>query len=232
MKLAIMQPYFFPYLGYFQLAKAVDRFVFYDDVTFIKGGWIYRNRILINKIPAYWGVPMKGASSNKLINEIELDPNPLWKKKLLKTIEINYKKAPHFQEVFPLINHVINMKTEKLSAIARESVIQVAQYLDLKTKFITSSTRYNNQHLKAVERVIDICKQNNANIYINAKGGQSLYDKETFQQEDIQLQFISSQAIVYPQFSKDFMPALSIIDVLMFNTPQQVQTYLDQYDLF
>ena len=101
MKIGIMQPYFLPYIGYWQLLNAVDKYVIYDDVNYIKGGWINRNRILINKEPKYFNVKLNGASPNKLINEVEVSNDNIWQKKLLKTIEENYKKAPFLKKFFP-----------------------------------------------------------------------------------------------------------------------------------
>jgi hypothetical protein len=229
MKLAIMQPYFMPYIGYFQMIKAVDRFVFYDDVNFIKNGWINRNRILINGQPSYFTLQLKDASSFKLINDISFTDN---RNKLLKSISISYSRAPYFKIVFELIERCLLIDTDKVACIAINSVIQVSKYLKLKTVFEVSSMKYaDSRGLDRTHRLIEICKRNNATTYINAIGGADLYEKGFFKEHKIDLSFMKSREMGYQQFNNDFVPWLSIVDVLMFNSIEEVQTMLDSYEL-
>ena len=215
MKVAIMQPYFFPYIGYFQLINAVDNFVFYDDVNFINRGWINRNRILVNEQPAYFTIPLLKASQNKSICETEIIQNKDYLK-ILRTIEMTYKKAPYFHAVFTLVNEVFNKEYKTLAEITIKSVKSCCEYLDIKTQFYVASEDFaTTKGLERAERLQTICKQLHANQYINALGGQELYSKEDFTKEKIQLQFIQSKAITYKQFGNYFVPWLSIIDVLM-----------------
>ena len=231
MKAAIMQPYFFPYIGYFQLLNAVDTFVVYDDVNFIKKGWINRNTILVNEKNYLFTVALKSASQNKLINEIALDDNSGWKTPLLKTIHLAYGKAPFFAQVFPLIQDIIGQQETNLSKLIVYSLQKICGYLSIETKMIISSEIEKNNSLKGQDKIIEICKKLDATHYINAIGGMALYDKTAFSDQNIILQFMQSNAIVYPQFKNAFVPHLSIIDVLMFNAPEQVKTLLDQYEL-
>jgi len=231
MKAAIMQPYFFPYIGYFQLLNAVDTFVVYDDVNFIKKGWINRNTILVNEKHYLFTVALKSASQNKLINEIALDDNSGWKTALLKTIHLAYGKAPFFAQVFPLIQDIIGQQETNLSKLIVYSLQKIGGYLSIETKMIISSEIEKNNSLKGQDKIIEICKKLDATHYINAIGGMALYDKTAFSDQNIILQFMQSNAIVYPQFKNAFVPHLSIIDVLMFNAPEQVKTLLDQYEL-
>ena len=229
MKIAIMQPYFMPYIGYFQMIKAVDRFVFYDDVNFIKNGWINRNRILINGQPTYCTLHLKDASSFKLINDITFTDN---RNKLLKSIAVSYSKAPYFKIVFELIERCFHVETEKVACIAINSIILVSKYLNLKTVFEVSSMKYaDTKGLDRAHRLIEICKRNNATTYINAIGGEDIYDKSFFKEHKIDLTFIKPREIGYQQFKNDFVPWLSIIDVLMFNSIEEVQLMLDSYEL-
>jgi hypothetical protein len=231
MKLALMQPYLFPYVGYYQLISSVDKFVFYDDVAFIKQGWINRNNLLLNKQRHLFFVPIKGISSFIKISETEIDYKYDWTKKILRTFEQSYKKAPYFENVLPIIKNVLSSKKVTISEMAKDSLTQVSSYLELKTIFEKTSTVYNNQHLKGKERVIDICIKEKASHYINPIGGQELYSKEDFTSHNLQLNFIKTRSIEYKQFENEFVPWLSIIDVLMFNSKEQVLTILNQYDL-
>lgn len=231
MKIAIMQPYIFPYIGYFQLINAVDKFIIYDDVNFINKGWINRNRILVNGKDSLFTIPLKEASQNKLINSIEVNWDNAWKSKFLKTIEQSYKKAPHYQQVLPLIEGLLNTEKSIFSEIIFENLTQVCQYLEIKTEIVPSSRIYQNTDLKAQERIIDICLQEKTDTYINPIGGLELYDKAPFQAIGKELFFIKSKAIRYTQFKNEFVPWLSIIDILMFNSPEQISTLLNDYEL-
>lgn|SRR5690606_9293872 len=233
MKLAIMQPYLFPYIGYFQMIKAVDKFVFYDDVNFIKKGWINRNRILVSGKDFMFTVPLQKTSQNNLIlnSYIKQEAYNEWRDKLYVTIDLNYKKAPYFDDAFRIITNVLNQNTTSISELAIESIKQVSEYLELNTLFIKSSETYNNRSLERQERLIAICKSENASHYVNAIGGQELYTKESFEKENIKLNFIKPLPIEYKQFNNDFVPWLSIIDVLMFNSKEEIKLMLNSYKL-
>ncbi len=232
MKIAIMQPYFFPYIGYFQLIHAVDKFVFYDDVNYIKGGWINRNNILVNNEKKFFTLSLVGASSFRLINEIKVDNRFI--NKLLKTIKQAYTKAPYFDSVYPVIEKVFLSINEDslISEVSALSVVNVSKYLGIKTVFEFSSMTYSGSRgMDKAGRLIQICKDNNANEYINLSGGKKLYTKEYFIDKKINLQFIESKDIVYKQFKNEFIPWLSIIDVLMFNSVADINKMLGSYEL-
>ena len=233
MKLAIMQPYFLPYVGYMQLVDAVDTFVLYDDVAFINRGWINRNRLLINGQEYLFTVPLKDASQNKRINEVHLADDPKWRNKLLKTIEQGYRKAPYYQTVMPLTEKIINFTTDSIADLIYVSLVELHQYLHLSTRLVQSSAIYDNVSLKAQERILDICRQEKATQYINPIGGTELYDKPTFAQEGIELSFIKANTVEYPQINNrnEFIPWLSIIDLLMMQDVPTVKTMLGAYEL-
>jgi hypothetical protein len=232
MKLAIMQPYLFPYLGYFQLIAAVDKFVIYDDVAFIKQGWVNRNHILLQGKPHLFTVPLQGASSNKTIRDtlVSVHEYPRWKDKFLKTIALAYAKAPHYEVTRALLSRVIEADPGSIGELARRAIREVCHTLGLTTQIEPSSTVYENGHLHAQERVLDICVRERATLYINAPGGRDLYASEAFAARGIELRFLGSRLAAYPQFKHEFVPALSIIDGLMFNSPQQVNMLLKQCD--
>ena len=231
MKIGIMQPYIFPYIGYFQLINAVDKFILYDDVNFINKGWINRNRMLNNGKDSLFSIPLKEASQNKLINEIEVNWDSAWKSKFLKTLEQCYKKTPFYQETLLIIQQTLNVDNEPISKIVEHNLRLICKYLDIKTEIVSSSAIYQNSHLKAQERILAICLQEKATQYINPIGGLELYDKDFFEAQNIQLNFIKSKLIQYPQFKNEFVPWLSMIDVLMFNSKEEIISFINNYEL-
>lgn len=231
MKLAIMQPYLFPYIGYFQLINVVDKFVILDDVNYINRGWINRNRVLIHEEPQLFSVPLKEASQNKLINEIEIVNDQKWRGKLLRTLQYNYKKAPFFHDVFPLIEKIILNKELNISTFIFTSLIDINVYLEIKTFIEHSSAKYNTKHLKAEQKILNICIQEKATTYINSIGGTELYSKQLFKEHNIALFFLKTKEITYNQNCRKFAPWLSIIDVMMFNSRRDLKEMLDKFEL-
>lgn len=228
MKLAIMQPYFFPYIGYFQLIKEVDEFVIYDDVNFIKGGWINRNRILLGNEASYLNIPIIGASSFKKINELSIGKDIDF---VLNKIRNSYSKAPYFKSVFPFINDLIRYETNSLSHHLANTIIEISNYFDLNTKFILSSQIQKDNNIKGQEKVLSICTIQKAKSYCNAIGGVSMYSKEVFKNNGFDLRFIKTNDIEYKQYGQKFISNLSIIDVMMFNDTNTIKDYLGKYEL-
>ena len=226
-----MQPYLFPYIGYIQLINAADRFVVFDDVNYINKGWINRNRILVNGEPYTFTIPLKESSQNKLIKDIDVEAGDKWRDKLIKTIQQSYLKAPHYAKVFPLIKEIIYNQQPNLSAYVGNSIKLIAEFLDITAVIIPSSQKYQNQQLRAEERIIDICIQETANEYVNLIGGMELYSKSNFDAKGIKLSFIKTKEINYKQLGKPFVPALSIIDVMMFCSKPEIKTLLAQVEL-
>ena len=231
MKIGIMQPYFFPYIGYFQLIKSVDTFVVFDDVNYIKKGWINRNSLLVNGNAYLFRMALLSVSQNKYINEIEIDENSSWKQDLLKTISMSYKKAPFFEQVFPLVERIILVEENNLSKFLTHHLKQVCEYLKIETKIIISSNILKNDDVKGQDKIIEICKSIKGNHYINPIGGTELYNKDVFLNENLKLNFIKTNTIAYKQFKNDFIPWLSIIDVMMFNSIEEISLFLDNYEL-
>lgn len=228
-----MQPYIFPYIGYFQLINAVDKFVFYDDVNYIKQGWINRNKILVSNKDYLFTIPLKNASPFSLISEIYIsrDLFSKWKSKFLQSLNQSYKKASNFENTINLIESVFQKEYVTISQLSIESIKTISEFIGIKTEFVISSETYQNKELGRQERLIDICRQEKANHYINAIGGQELYKKEDFLKEQIRLDFIKTLPIEYKQFNNEFVPWLSIIDVLMFNEKNKITEFLNQYTL-
>jgi hypothetical protein len=228
MRLGIMQPYFFPYIGYWQLINAVDKFVIYDDVNYIKQGWINRNSILINNERKFITLSLSKASSNTLINQINKIDNT---NKILKTLELCYKKAPYYSKAMPIIEELLRNKEANLAKFIGNSIERISDFLMMNTEFVYSSTIKKQNDLKGQEKVIDICRTLKTDEYINSIGGQSLYLKDKFLKDGINLLFLKSLLIEYHQFNREFVPNLSIIDVIMFNPVEKIKIFLKSFIL-
>lgn len=228
MNIAIMQPYLFPYLSYFQLMQAVDLFVVYDDVNYINRGWINRNNILLQGQKFLFTLHLNGASCFKKINEINIGDN---RDKLVKTFSHAYARAPYYKDVLPLIESVFYNQSNNLADFVTNSLVRINEYLEINTKMVRSSNLENANHGKGQERIIHLCKLLNANMYINPIGGKKLYDPELIEKNNLSISFLKSEATQYTQFKNEFIHDLSILDTLMFNSKAQVRTMLNQYTL-
>ncbi len=233
MKIAIMQPYLFPYIGYWQLINAVDKFVILDDVNYIKRGYINRNSILLNAQQYKFTIPIYKASQNRLICETKLNFGQEEKKKFLLTIKNAYRRAPYFLQVMPVIEKIINYDEDDLTKYIQNSLLLISEYLGIDTEFMLSSKIDKDNSLKAQDRILEICKYLETDIYINPCGGRSLYSKEDFMNRGLQLYFLDTRMdrIVYKQGGNDFVERLSIIDVMMYSSVQDIQRFLEEYDL-
>jgi hypothetical protein len=228
MKLAIMQPYFFPYIGYWQLINAVDTFVIFDDVNFIKKGYINRNSILASGSPHLITLELIGASQNKLINEIAVGDNG---KKLLTTIRHSYSKAPYFNIVFPIIEDILNQDERNLAKYLGYSLRKVSDYLEIRVNFIFSSHIEKNNSLKGQDKILDICEKLNTTRYVNSIGGQGIYNEKFFNIKGVSLNFLEMEFLKYEQFESKFIHNLSIIDLMMFNSKEDIERILNNYYL-
>lgn len=224
-RIAIMQPYFFPYLGYFALLKKTECFVIADDLNFIKGGYINRNYILGSEEKMRMTLQLKKASQNKLINEIERGDNT---SELLEMIEYIYKKAPYFSEVYPLIQKILAYEETNLARFLGQALEEIQLYLGLQCKLVYSSEIDKDETLRFDKRIFHICKTLGYDHYVNAPGGKELYDKAIFASEGLELSFIECEFEAYEQFGKPFTPSLSIIDVMMFNSVDRIHQELDR----
>lgn len=230
MKIGIMQPYFFPYLGYWQLINIVDKYVVYDDVSFIKGGWIGRNNILLNGSKHLITLPLDNPSSFRNINEIGISKNKIAVNKVIKTLQSAYHKAPNYDLIVSLLVDLIQT-SDTIAMLNYRAVQEINKYLDIRTEIILSSEIEKDNSLKGQDKVIHINKLLSSTDYYNAIGGQALYDKEAFNKNGIQLHFVKMKDVVYQQFKNEFVPGLSIIDVLMFNDVDTIKEFLNQYEL-
>lgn len=226
MRVAIMQPYFFPYLGYFQLIKSSDVFIIYDDVKYRKGGWINRNQIINNQKKSYITVSLSKPSPNKLIYETYISKTNDWRSKILNSIKEAYSKFDNFSHVYPIIEDIVLSDCEDISELASLTFIRISEYLSLKNsagvapRFVLSSSLENDKTLRGQEKVIDICNLFSATEYVNMPGGRALYDSSDFNNHNIDLYFLN------PNLPNDSY-YISIVDVLMRHSIKEINELID-----
>ena len=255
MKLAIMQPYFMPYIGYFQAISAVDKYILYSNLNFIKESWMNRNRVLMRdgKIVTIT-VPLKSKSSYSMIYDVEIDNSKPWKEKMLKTIQMCYSKKPFYKEIFDLLNSMLTPEYTHLKDLNNSTIVSISHYLDIQTVIDVDNSRFldmekgmvnieedysdlpyllKTKPIRKVARVIEMCRREGSNDFYNAIGGQELYSKEEFKQYDIRLNFVRTNNIEYRQDSKkgEFVPNLSIIDVLMNHGKDGTKELLQEFSI-
>ena len=232
-RLAIMQPYVFPYLGYFHLIEATDLIVFFDDVAFRKRSWINRNRILLDGREHLFTIPVSGASQNKRIDEVELSPDPQWLRKFQLTLRHAYGNAPHFDGVSDMVTSVLGGPHQTIADLAIASIAGVYDFLDLPWQHTRSSVcSPGTRDLAGSARLIRIAQDLGADEYVNAPGGRDLYRATDFRDGGLQLSFVESLGFEYDQLSRGpFVPWLSILDVLMFNDRPSVRLVFSKFRL-
>ncbi len=231
-KVAIMQPYFLPYIGYWQLINAVDVFVIYDDIQYTKKGWVNRNRFLNNGKDELFSIPLKKDSDYlNIAGRFIADSFDKDKLKLLRKFETAYRKADFYRDGMNLLKECFSYGNNNLFDFIFYSVQRVAASLEIDTKIVVSSTLGIDGALKGQDRVIATCQAVNATDYINPIGGLMLYDKQAFSNANIQLYFQQVNEVRYPQFKNEFIPYLSIIDVIMFNGVEGARDFLDCMEL-
>ncbi|PKY11245.1 hypothetical protein B1757_05500 [Acidithiobacillus marinus] len=233
MKLAIMQPYFFPYIGYWQLMSEVDKFVVYDNIKYTKSGWIRRNRILLNGHDKLISLPIKNDSDfldikDRSISEIFYLKE---KEKIKNLIDAGYSKAPNYDTVKPIIDRILDQNESNLFLFIYNSILTIKKYLGIDTELMISSEININHSLRNKYKVIEICKNLKSDHYINSIGGATIYNRNEFLSNGINLMFLKTRDIIYQQFNNGFIPNLSIIDVMMFNSTDQAKELLKQYIL-
>jgi hypothetical protein len=230
MKIGIMQPYFFPYIGYFQLIKAVDVFVVYDNLKYTKKGWINRNRMLQNGKELIFSLPLKSDSDYLDVCERELAAD-FNRGKLLNQFKGAYLRAPYFAQTFPLVEQIVRYDEANLFRFLRYSIAKTCEHLGITTEIRVSSDIAIDHGLKNQDKVLALCAAVGANIYLNPIGGVELYDKGRFMGKGIDLHFLKTDEFSYAQLCDGFIPWLSIVDVMMFNPQEEITKMLTQYSL-
>ncbi|WP_022760637.1 WbqC family protein [Butyrivibrio sp. AD3002] len=238
MKLGIHQPYFFPYIGYWQLMNAVDEYVIADNLNYMKQGYINRNQILMNGEAQYFRIPVHKPSQNKLINETEIafDENELIK--MLNTIQSAYAKAPNFESVYEHVKNILEFgltdEGKNIAVFLENAIRKTAAELGIKTPiYLASKDVILDGTYKREHYVVESCKNRGATEYYNAIGGTKLYCQKFFRENGLGLKFLKAREdITYTQLGgKEFVPNLSIIDIMMFCTKEQIAEILTQFTL-
>lgn len=226
-----MQPYFLPYIGYYQLMAAVDLFIVYDNIKYTKKGWINRNRMLQNGADAMFSIPLKNDSDALDIRERQIAVD-FKRDKLLNQLRAAYGKAPYFEQTFPLIEGIVRHEDANLFGFLLHAIEKSARHLGIGTPIRVSSTVSIDHALKGQDKVIALCAAVGADTYVNPPGGVDLYSGDAFREKDIDLKFIRPRLVEYAQFGQPFVPWLSIVDVLMFNPVARIRDgFLGSYDL-
>lgn len=232
MRIAIMQPYFLPYIGYWQLMNSVDGFVLYDDIKYTKKGWINRNRFLLNEKPATFSIPLRNDSDALDIRDRELSESfRLEKEKMVRRIDAAYRNAPYFEEGRSVLSEILSSYEKNLFRFLYASVECVRARLDINCEIVASSVLKIPRYLKGQDRVMATCKAMGATSYVNPIGGKHLYEPNRFSSEGIELQLLRNSDPHYAQFGMDFVPSLSILDRLMFQGGGGVREVLDRVKL-
>lgn len=228
MRMAIMQPYFLPYIGYFQLISAADLFVVYDNIKYTKKGWINRNRMLVNGRDVIFSLPIRKDADmlNVADRELSADFN---RNKLLNQFRGSYARAPYFAQTWPLLEHIVGCKEHNLFEYIFYSIVKTCRHIGIRTEIRTSSSIGIDHNLKGQDKILALCQIVGADIYINPIGGKTLYERGAFRAKGIELKFIRSEPWEYTQFGAVFVPWLSIADVLMFNSLDTVRKYVDTH---
>jgi hypothetical protein len=224
MKVAVMQPYFLPYIGYWQLISSVEAFVILDDVNYINRGWIARNRIAQSGVPLWLTLPLQGASQNKLIYTLDIAPDDGWRSRTLRTVRHAYGRAPCYQAIYGLFADLLGEAQGNLSSFLEGTIRRVLRFLDIEVEIIPTSRIIPKRGLKGSQRIIDICRSIGATEYVNLPGGVNLYHPAAFDEAGILLK------VLRPQLENARLSSganagevLSILDVLMMNKKDAVR---------
>ncbi len=226
MKVAVMQPYFLPYIGYFQLIAAADRFVVYDDIKYTKKGWINRNRFLRDGRDEVFTVPLEAAPDTSLVRERRVSPS-FAPEALLNRLREAYRRAPFFAPAFALVESIVRSPETNLFSFLLQSLRRTCAHLGIDTPLVVSSSLAVDAGLRGEERVIATCRAAGARTYVNPPGGRELYSPARFAESGLELRFLEPGPVEYPQFGAAFVPWLSIVDVMMFNSPERIRGFLD-----
>lgn len=234
MKIAIMQPYLFPYIGYFSLIRNTDHFVFFDTPQYIRKGWINRNRLLgTGGKDIYFTVPVEKCPRETPIKDVKISYNENWKEKWMGQLTIYKKRAPYYLTVMQLIQEVLNSEAEYISKMAITSVIKTCQYLEMDIDYdIYSEMNLPMSEVNAPDEwALEITRAMKYDTYVNPPGGKSFFNADKYRKADIELEFLTQELLKYNQRVGVFVPGLSIIDVMMFCSPSEIVSMMNSYKI-
>ena len=231
MNVAVMQPYFLPYIGYFQLIGAVDQFILCDSLQYSRGGWINRNRMLMNGRARMFTLPLRKASGFSEISG-RMIADGFDRDKLLHLFRVAYHRAPFFPGTDALLESILRNPEQNLFRFVHASIAAVCSHLGIATHLRMLSDIPIGHGLKRLERLFAVCDAVGADAYVNAIGGMSYFSQEAFAERGIRLSFLKPEPVAYEQSGGAFVPWLSIVDLLMFKGPEEVRELVSTgYDL-
>lgn len=235
MKMSIMQPYFFPYIGYIGLIKNTDIFILLDEVQYIYHGWISRNRVLKpNGGWQYIVVPLASHSRNTVIKNVEISTTVDWNKKIIAQLQ-HYKKAPFYQDVIALCRDVFNAEFKTIADLNMAGLKAVLEYLNIEKQiYLFSEMNLTIEKPNAPDEwALSICRAfGGVTEYWNPIGGKFLFNRKKYEQNGVALRFYEPEIIPYRQKGSNFEPSLSILDVMMFNSPETIIEMMGSFTLF
>lgn len=234
MKLGIMQPYFLPYLGYYSLIEATDQFILFDIVQYIRHGWIERNQVLNNKNESFYiKVPLEKHSRSTTIQNINIKNSQRWQDTILAQLSQYKKKSKYYTQVVDMLKHSFETTPSNITELNSTILKTTCEYLDMNAKIETFSDM--NITLPDVnapdEWALYISKHMKATEYINPEGGKTFFNVEKYQNENISIKFLKQELRPYKQFTDEFTPGMSIIDVLMFNSINDTKELINAYNV-
>ncbi len=233
MKIAIMQPYFFPYLGYFDLINNVDLFIVFDSVQHIRRGWIHRNRVLHQNGNdwQYIIAPTEKAHQKASILDIRIIDALPWQERILSQLTHYRNAAPYAEQTIKFVSECLIKDEPSLSRLNTQILKRCTNLLGIKFhyQFCSDLKIKMDPERSAEERILDLCEFLGAKEYINLSGGTDLYHPKAFESRNIKLTFRSLPTFVYPTEPYVFESNLSVIDLLMWNKSEDIKKYLDEY---
>ncbi|WP_107942070.1 WbqC family protein [Metasolibacillus fluoroglycofenilyticus] len=235
MKVAIMQPYFFPYLGYFSLIKNTDQFILFDTVQYMRHGWIERNRILKPQEGwQYVQAPLMKHSKSTSIKDIQIKNEDNWKERIIRQLEHYKKKAPYYNEVISVVRLALELDTDSIVKLNENILKVVCAYIgiDLSVKVFSEMDITIKKVHAPDEWALNICESlGGIQEYWNPQGGIEFFNRKKYSDAGLTINFLKINLESYSQKRRAFEAGLSIIDVMMFNSPEEIRKMLDNYEL-
>jgi hypothetical protein len=215
MKVAIHQPNFFPWLGYFAKISASDKFVFLDDVDLSGGSsWVNRVKVLVANKDKWVTAPLDAQSrETRILNTVEFSSQK-WKTDFWKTLEYNYKRSDYWSENSGLIESIVKNQQINLSEYNKYAVVEIAAVLGIdRDRFVSASSLKAEK--KSTDRLIELVKRLSGDIYLSGDGASDYQEESLFRAANIELRLMNFTHPIYTQRNQDFFPGLSVLDALI-----------------
>jgi hypothetical protein len=216
------------------LIKIADEFILFDTPQYIRHGWIERNRILkLDGDPLYFKVPLQKHKRETAIKDIVINNDVNWKNKIKAQLGSYKKNAPYFYQVIELLDRIFEKEYTSIVVLNFDTLRTICDYLEIQTSIkIWSEMGVAIEEVNAPDEwALNICKALDADSYYNPPGGIDFFDRKKYKSSGIEIKFLEYKPESYKQLSDEFVPYLSILDVLMFNSKEEIQKMLNSYEL-